>query len=107
MCEQPNDDLRMADQQSHPPDAEPPLSERMERALVLIAWLIETEGDVHIGLFERVEAELLELKRKDGVKERARRLLADYSSRAGASKAICDRNLSLSSSDGPRPYLGL
>ena len=87
--------------------AEPSLSERLERALLLLAWLIEIDGDIHVALFERVETELRESQRKDGVKERARRLLADYSNRAGASKAICDRNLSLSSSDGPRPYLGL
>lgn len=89
------------------PHPEPPLLERMERALLLIAWLIESDGDIHIALFERVEAELREVRRKEEVRARARRLLTDYTSRVGASKAICDRNLSLSSSDGPRPYLGL
>ncbi|BGE86566.1 MULTISPECIES: hypothetical protein [Methylosinus] len=97
----------MTNDPSDTPNAEPSLAERMERALLLIAWLIEIDGDIHIALFERMEAELRDAQRKAGVKERARRLLADYSGRSGASKAICDRNLSFSSSDGPRPYLGL
>lgn len=84
----------------------PPLSERMERALLLLAWLIEIDGDAHGPLFERIEAELLVLRHKEGVRVRARHLLESYT-RSGASNAICDRTLSFSSSDGPRPYLGL
>jgi hypothetical protein len=57
-------------------------------------------------MFEKIEAELNELRRKEGVKERARRLLSSYS-RDGAVKAIDCMNLSLSSSGGPLPYLGL
>jgi hypothetical protein len=84
----------------------PSLIERIERALVLLAYFIELDGDIHVALYERVETELHALRQRESTKERARRLLADYS-RSGGSNAICSKNLSLSSSDGPRPYLGL
>jgi len=80
--------------------------ERAECALVMLAYLIELDGDVHLPMFEKFEAELADLKRKESAKERARRLLATYS-REGGLKAIEARNLSLSSSGGPLPYLGL
>lgn len=82
------------------------LIERMERALLLLAYLIELDGDVHLPMFEKFEAELDELRRKENAKERARRLLAAYS-REGGVKAIDCKNLSFSSSGGPLPYLGL
>ncbi|MFL9827726.1 hypothetical protein [Rhodoplanes sp. SY1] len=82
------------------------LIERMERALLLLAYFIEIDGDVHVPMYEKFEAELDELRRKEDVKERARRLLAAYS-REGGVKAIDNKNLSLSSSGGPLPYLGL
>lgn len=84
----------------------PSLIERIERAMVLLAYFIEVDGDVHLSLYEKFEAELAELKRRESTKERARRLLASYSGSGGAN-AIDSKNLSLSSSDGPRPYLGL
>ena len=83
-----------------------PLLHRVERALVLLAYLIELDGDSQVALFERVERELHELRSREGTKDRARQLLRDYSA-AGTLKAICSKNLSLSSSEGPRPYLGL
>lgn len=83
-----------------------PLSERIERALVLLAYFIELDGDVHIPMYEKLEAELAELRRKDATRERARRLLLSYSE-AGHLNADRSRNLSLSSSEGPLPYLGL
>jgi len=82
------------------------LIERVERALVLLAYFIEVDGDVHLAMYEKFETELHGLKQKESTKERARRLLLDYS-RSGSLNAICSRNLSLSSSDGPRPYFGL
>jgi len=82
------------------------LIERVERALVLLAWFIELDGDVHLPMYEKFETELYGLKQKESTKERARRLLSDYS-RSGGLNAICSRNLSLSSNDGPRPYFGL
>jgi hypothetical protein len=82
------------------------LIERIERALVLLACFIEMDGDVHVPMYEKFEAELEALRRKESTKDRARRLLASYN-RSGARKAIDSKNLSLSSSDGPFPYLGL
>ena len=89
----------------HQPSHEPVL-ERLERALLLLAYFIELDGDMHVPMYEKLEAALLELKRHQTTKERALRLLSTYS-RAGGTKAICSKNLSLSSSDGPLPYLGL
>jgi hypothetical protein len=80
--------------------------ERTERALVLLAYFIELDGDVHLPMFEKFEAELAEFKRAETARERARRLLDAYS-RDGGRKAIADKNFSLSSSGGPLPYLGL
>jgi hypothetical protein len=90
---------------SHDP-VPPPLIERVERALVLLACFIEMDGDVHVPMYEKFEAELEQLRRKEGTKDRARRLLSSYS-RSGGRKAIVDKNLSFNSSGGPFPYLGL
>lgn len=80
--------------------------ERLERALLLLAYFIEQDGDVHLAMFERLEVVLSDLKHHQTTKQRANRLLSSYS-RSGDTKAICSKNLSLSSSDGPLPYLGL
>jgi hypothetical protein len=80
--------------------------ERLERALLVLAYFIEQDGDVHLPMFEKLEAALLDLRHHQTTRERAQRLLSSYS-RSGETKAICSRNLSLSSSDGPLPYLGL
>ena len=88
------------------PEPPLPLIERIERALVLLACFIEMDGDVHIPLYERFEAELEQLRHKEDTKDRARRLLASYS-RSGGRKAIRDTNLSFNSSEGPFPYFGL
>jgi len=66
----------------------PSLVERIERALVLLAYFIELDGDVHLPMYEQFERELADLKAKEGTKERARRRLLAYSD-AGALKAIC------------------
>lgn len=83
-----------------------PLAERIERALVLLAYFIELDGDVHIPLYEKFEVELAELRRKDATRDRARRRLKAYSE-TGQMNADRPRNLSFSSSDGPLPYFGL
>lgn len=80
--------------------------ERLERALLLLAYCIELDGDIHVPLYERLEVELHERTQREDTKARARERLATYS-RSGGTNAICSRNLSLSSSEGPRPYLGL
>jgi hypothetical protein len=81
-------------------------TERIERALVLLAYFIELDGDVHVPMYEKFEAELEELKKKEDAKDRARRLLLAYK-RSGGQKAIAAKNLTFNSSDGPLPYFGL
>lgn len=88
----------------HQPDL--PLIERVERALLLLACFIEMDGDVHLPMYARLEAELEQLRRKENTKDRARRLLESHN-RSGGRKAIADKNLSFNSSAGPLPYLGL
>ena len=85
---------------------QPPLIERVERALVLLAVLIELDGDVHVPMYERFEAELETLRSKESTKARARRLLDSYN-RSGGRNAIGSMNLSFNANAGPLPYLGL
>ena len=54
---------------------QPPLIERIERALVLLAYFIELDGDVHLPMYEKFEAELRELKAKEDTRARARERL--------------------------------
>lgn len=84
----------------------PPLIERIERALLLLAYFIELDGDVHVPMYEKFETELEQLKKREDTKQRARRLLMSYN-RSGGRKAIADKNFNFNSSDGPFPYLGL
>jgi hypothetical protein len=65
-----------------------PMIERIERALVVLAYIIERDGDVYVPLYEKFEAELQELKAREDTTSRARRRLGAYSE-AGALKAIC------------------
>jgi hypothetical protein len=65
-----------------------PMIERIERALVLLAYFIELDGDVHVPMYEKFEAELKELRQREDTRARARRLLMSYSD-AGGLKAIC------------------
>jgi hypothetical protein len=62
--------------------------ERIERALVVLAYFIELDGDVHVPMYEKFEAELAELRKKEDIKARARKLLLSYAN-AGGLKAIC------------------
>lgn len=57
---------------------QPDLIERIERALLLLAYLIELDGDVHLPMYAKFEAELEELKRAQDTRERARARLAGY-----------------------------
>jgi hypothetical protein len=91
---------------SVPADRDIQLIERIERALVLLAYFIQLDGDAHVAMYEKFENELDELRRRESTKERALRLLSSYS-RSGQTKAICSKNLTLSSNGGPLPYLGL
>ncbi len=88
------------------PPAQPDIITRIERALVLLAYFIELDGDVHVPMYEKFEAELAAIKATADVRARASQRLARYME-AGEGRAILSRNFSLSSSDGPFPYLGL
>ncbi|MGY3690569.1 hypothetical protein ACVIGA_000649 [Bradyrhizobium sp. USDA 3240] len=66
---------------------QPSLTERIERALILLAYFIELDGDVHLPMYEKFEAELRELKAREDTRTRARRRLLAYTD-AGALKAI-------------------
>lgn len=79
---------------------------RIERALVLLAVLIERDGDAYVPLYEKLELDLNELRAREGTKDRARCLLESYSV-SGQGNAICSKNLSFRSSAGPFPYLTL
>jgi hypothetical protein len=63
------------------------LSERTERALLMLAYLIELDGDIHVPMYEKFEAELKELKERRDVRARAHHLLATYRE-VGGLKAI-------------------
>jgi hypothetical protein len=69
-------------------DETPVTSERLERALVLLAYFIELDGDVHLPMYEKFETELAELKTKEAIKNRARKRLESYLNEGGGLKAI-------------------
>ena len=62
--------------------------ERLERARVLLAYFIELDGDMHLQMYEKFEAELAELKTKEALKDRARKRLESYLNEGGGLKAI-------------------
>ena len=88
------------------PPTQPDTITRIERALLLLAYFIELDGDVHVSMCEQFEAELSKLKATADARTRAIQRLERYR-RSGTGNAIMSKNLSLSSSDGPFPYLGL
>jgi len=61
-----------------------PMVERVERALLLIAYLIEIEGDVHLPMYEQYEAKLAELRSRDDARARARQRLQAYAVQSSA-----------------------
>jgi phage antirepressor YoqD-like protein len=69
-------------------DQLPVTIERLERALVLLAYFIEVDGDVHLPMYEKFETELAELKTKEATRYRARRRLESYLNEGGGLKAI-------------------
>ncbi len=88
------------------PSAHPDIIMRIERAMLLLAYFIELDGDVHVPMYEKFEAELTKLNAAADVRARASQMLERYR-RSGTGNAIMSKNLSLSSSEGPLPYLGL
>jgi len=73
------------------PPEQRPMIERVERAMVLLAYLIELDGEEHVPMFEKFETELKELRQTEDVKVRARRLL-ELHNRSRTSKAIAPNN---------------
>lgn len=62
--------------------------ERLERALAYAAFVVTRYGAVYAPLFDRLERELVEYRRKhDSVEDRTKRLLGHHT-REGALKAI-------------------
>ena len=57
----------------------------------MLAHFIELDGDVHVPMYEKFEAELKELKARQDVKARAHHLLATYRE-AGAAEDISVSN---------------
>ena len=49
----------------------------MERALLVLAYFIELDGDVHLPMYEKFEAEVKELKARQDVKSRAHCICPD------------------------------
>ena len=87
------------------PPAQPSLIERIERALLLLAYFIELDGDVHVPMYEKFEAELAELKATADAKARASERLAAYR-QSGERKAIVFQNFGLNTSDAAAPNSG-
>jgi hypothetical protein len=53
---------------SEQPPVQQSLIERIERTLLLLAYFIERDGDVHLAMFEKLETELEELKHRESAK---------------------------------------
>lgn len=52
--------------------------ERLERALIHLAYIIDLDGPVYVPIFERLEKELAEMHRVSATLDRARRLRETY-----------------------------
>ena len=61
--------------------------ERLERSLVLLAYIITIDGPVYAPLFDRLERELENARRGQDAVTRAQKLLESYTV-AGGLKAI-------------------
>lgn len=66
---------------------QPVTLERLERALVLAAYIVTRHGEVYSPIFERLERELVDMKARSDVRSRANRVLEAYTI-DGAVKAI-------------------
>lgn len=67
---------------------EPLTAERLERAIVVLAYVITVHGPVYAPLLDALERELEEVRRQAAPLERAQRILAAYTADGGV-KAIC------------------
>lgn len=50
-------------------------AQRVERALIVAAELVDLYGEVYAPIFERLEAEFIELRRRETAIERARQVV--------------------------------
>jgi hypothetical protein len=63
-----------------------PMIERIEHALVLLAYFIELDGDVYVPMYEKFEAELAELKKTEATMARARQRLLTFAANGTAGR---------------------
>lgn len=61
--------------------------ERIERAMVLLAYMMELDGPVHMPAYECLEQELKKIRDRETVRDRARKLIASHTLDGGR-KAI-------------------
>jgi hypothetical protein len=66
---------------------QPVTIERLERAMVLLAYMMELDGDVHMPAYQVLEQELMRMQHRDTVRDRARNLIAAHTLDGGR-KAI-------------------
>lgn len=81
--------------------SEMPLHARIEAALILLAYFIEQDGDIHVPMYEKFERELEALRTNDDACARARERLAAFrADRAGKmnSQLLADDNHGTSAS---------
>ena len=60
------------------PPPQPDTIMRIECALLLLAYFIELDGDVHVPMYEKFEAELANLRATANARTRASERLAGY-----------------------------
>jgi hypothetical protein len=68
---------------------QPVTIERLERALAVVAYMMERDGPVLVPIFEKLERELAKMKSDQDAIGRARQLLESYGGAAGV-KALID-----------------
>lgn len=83
-------------------DSEAPSPERLQRALVLVAYLATTRDARIAQLLDRLEAELARAMTAETPLDRARRILEAYTIEGGRN-AIAASTSTFCSSVGPRP----
>jgi hypothetical protein len=88
-------------------DQPPITSERLERALVLLAYFIEMDGDVHLPMYEKFEAELAELKNKRSYQISRAQALRVLPQRGWRLESNPLKILALQLERRPLPYFGL
>jgi hypothetical protein len=70
------------------PCAQLAITDRLERALLGLAYLIETQGDVHVPMYEEFETKLTELRGNADVRARARQRLQAFTVQRSSPAAL-------------------